>query len=816
MSKNTDRKNDDVRGSGTDPDNESVQTVCPYCGCGCAMKLEIEKGKIVKATGVKGHPVSDGFMCIKGKTVHEFVHHPERLTQPQIRGNGNFFKDTTWDKALEYMASELQRIKKVYGPNAISFLTSSRCTTEENYLLNKFAAAVIGTNNIDSCARLCHSTTGAALAQNLGSGVMTNSIDCIDKSDCIIIFGSNTLSSHPLVGTRMIQARKKNGTKIIVVDPRRTSIAKKADIHLQLKPGTDTALINSIMRVILEEGLEDIDFIRKRTRGFEYLTKIIRRFTPEYAAEITGLEKDDIIEAARMYGKAKAGAIYYTMGITQHVTGVENIVNLSNLAMLTGNFGKPGTGVNPLRGQNNVQGSGDVGALPDCHPGYKVIDHENTKALCDNWGVVDLPFKAGITSVEMMESIPEKTRALVIMGENPAMSHPALEETRTGLEQLEFLAVMDIFPTDTTRYANVLLPAASWAEKEGTFTNTERRIQRINKAVNPPGVAKPDWKIICELADAMGMGDLFPYETAEDIFKEITEVVPQYEGITYEKVGNEGVQWPCNKDYPNGKKYLYDKGFFTTDGFGKFFPIEYTPPREKVDEYHDHIMITGRISQHYHGMTMTGRCPTLMKMAPENFIEINPEDAAIQMVKDGDRVTVKSRMGEINVKAVVTEDTMPGHVFVPFNFPEAPVNFLTIPHLDPIGKTPGLKVTPVKVDPVVSGFWDIHPDGVVSQKDNILAVLIYNCMLRFGWTGDKIQIGDDDHKMEFVKEDKEGKTITIELERIECFLDIKAKMKGGSTIKKRLDMDDFVTDTLETRNTKILIKTVHNLIQETQ
>ncbi len=483
--------------------------------------------------------------------------------------------------------------------------------------------------------------------------------------------------------------------------------------------------------------------------------------------------------------------------------------------MLTGNYGKWGTGLNPLRGQNNVQGSGDVGALPDCHPGYRVIDENNTPLLCELWGVDSLPYKSGLTSVEMMESVPEKIRALVVMGENPAISHPALEETRQNLAQLEFLAVIDIFPTETTEYANVIFPAACWAEKDGTFTNTERRVQRIRAAVKAPGVAKPDWEIICALAREMGSEELFLYQNAEDIFNEITKAVPQYGSLSYENIDREGVQWPCNDDFPDGKPFLYDDKFFTTDGQGRFFPIEYTPPREKTDDYHDHIMITGRIAQHFHGMSMTGRSPSLMKQAPESFIELHPEDAAIYMIENGDSIRVSSRMGEVEVKAKVTPDILPGHVFIPFHYPEAPVNFLTIPHLDPIGKTPGLKITPVKLDPVVSGLEELHPEGVVVQKDNILAVLLYNCMFRFGWTGEEINIGHDHHNMTFVKKDFPRKGIKIDLKRIECFLEIKSEIDGNVMYKKRIDMDAFVTDTLETKNTKLLMKIVNMIINQT-
>jgi len=777
------------------------------------MDLEVVGNKIVKVHGKKGHPVSDGFLCQKGRRAHEWVDSPDRLSKPRLR-SGEKFIETDWQTAINHSAKELKRIRDTYGPNSIGFLSSARCTSEENYLMVKFAAAVIGTNNVDSCARLCHSTTAVALAQNLGSGVMTNSIAEAAMSDCLFILGSNTTSSHPLVGTKMMKGKKERGTKIIVVDPRRTDIAKKADIHLQIRPGTDTALVNAMMRVILEEGLEDMEFVKTRTKGFEYLTRIVRRFTPEHSAEICGVDKDDIIAAAKMYGGANVAAIYYTMGITQHPTGVENIVNLSNLAMLTGNFGKEGGGVNPLRGQNNVQGSGDVGALPDCHPGYKVVDEVNTRHLSELWGVDTLPYRAGITSVEMMEAIPEKIRAVVVMGENPALAHPALEETRTALNQLEFLLVMDVVPTDTTKLATVVLPAACWAEKDGTFTNSERRVQRVRRAIPSPGESKADWQIICDLAAAMGKGELFPYQHPSEIFDEIRKAVPQYSGLSYERIDKAGIPWPCNDQYPNGKPYIYDEKFFTEDGLGKFFPIEYTQPREKVDDHHDFIMITGRIPQHYHGMTMTGRCPSLMKLAPEAFIEVNPEDAAINMIEEGDMLRVSSRMGAIEVKARLTDDVKSGHCFVPFHYSDAPVNMLTIPNLDPIGKTPGLKVTPVKLEPVVSGFGEFHPEGVVSQKDNILAVLLYNCMLRYGWTGEKIDLGNDAHNLTFVKVDKPDHKMVLDLERIECFLDIKAHF-GDGNMHKRIDMDDYVSDTLETRNTRQLMKLVYTIIRDT-
>ena len=433
-----------------------VGTVCPYCGAGCGLECEadVDKNRIVNVKGVTEHPVSEGFLCVKGRTSHEWVTHPDRLTKPQKRIKGSKeFIPISWDQAFEEIAEKLLELRKIYGPDSIAFFSSSRCTNEENYLVQKLARTVIGTNNVDNCARLCHSTTGVGLSQNLGSGVMTNSINDIEEADCILIFGANSTEAHPLIGKKVLQARKK-GAFIIVIDPRRTLIAKKADLHLQIMTGTDSALINGFIKAIIDLKLQDSEFIENRTLGYTNLSWTVREFTPKVVEEITGVPQDKFLEAVQRYGKAEKGCICYGMGITQHATGVENTVNLCNLAMLTGNFGRPGTGVNPLRGQNNVQGAGDVGVLPDCFPGYRVIAGASATELSTIWGISTVPSRFGLTSTEAMEAIPEKLRALYIIGENVALTHPMLHEIRSLLQQLDLLVVQDIFPTETTKYAD--------------------------------------------------------------------------------------------------------------------------------------------------------------------------------------------------------------------------------------------------------------------------------------------------------------------------------------------------------------------------
>ncbi len=534
----------------------------------------------------------------------------------------------------------------------------------------------------------------AGLATTLGSGAMTNSLADIEEAEVIFVIGSNTTENHPVFGMKLKRLARYKGTRIIVADPRKIDLTEDAFLYLPIKPGTDIALLNGMMNVILREGLHDEEFIAEHTEGFDEFRKVVEKYTPDYVAEITGVPASDIEQAARLYGSAQRASIIYCMGITQHITGTDNVKSLANLALLCGNVGKPGTGINPLRGQNNVQGACDMGGLPATYPGYQRVDSEDVKKKFeDAWGV-KLSDKVGLTVVEMGHAaLSGDVKAFYVMGENPILSDPDLHHLEEALKNLEFLVVQDIFFTDTCKYAHVVLPAAAYAEKDGTFTNTERRVQRIRKALNPPGEAKNDWWILCEVARRMGYE--MSYRNSEEIFEEIRKVTPQYAGITYKRIDKVGIQWPCpSEDHPGTPILHVGK---IARGKGLFTPIEHRPPAEQPDEEYTFLLTTGRNYYHYHTGTMTRQCMVCNFYVPEPYLEINPDDAADLGLNDGDLVRVSSRRGEIELKVRISERMKRGEVFSTFHFSEARVNLLTGSELDPVSKIPEFKVTAVKV-----------------------------------------------------------------------------------------------------------------------
>jgi len=534
----------------------------------------------------------------------------------------------------------------------------------------------------------------AGLAKSFGSGAMTNSIDEIAGNDLIFVIGSNPTENHPVIGAKMKRAVK-NGTKLIVADPRRIELAEYADIVIQQKPGTDIALLNSLMNVIIEEGLEDRKFIEEHTENYEELKEIVSFYPAEKTEEITGVPADTIREAARLYASQDKSAIYYAMGITQHKSGTENVTSITSLAMLTANVGRRSTGVNPLRGQSNVQGACDLGALANVYPGYQsVTDPEMKDKFEKAWGVEGLSDEEGLTVVEMFRAIDEdKLKALYIMGENPALSDPDQKHIEAALEKVEFLVVQDIFMTETAEYADVVLPAACFAEKNGTFTNTDRRIQKVNKAVEAPGEAKADWEIICELSNKMGYK--MNYNSAEEIMEEISELTPIYGGVHYDRLDKEKIQWPCRDREDKGTQYLHKGGFIR--GKGKFYPSHHIPSVEKTDEEYEFIMMTGRMLYHYHTGTMTRNSQPIDEHVPDAYVEINADDAEKMGIVNGDRVKIASRRGEIETNAEIVETVQSGQIFMPFHFAESPANRLTLDELDPEAKIPELKVTAVKL-----------------------------------------------------------------------------------------------------------------------
>jgi len=675
---------------------EKIPTICPYCGCGCGLYLHVNKGSIVGVSPVRNHPVNKGSLCVKGWSCFEFIQHPDRLRYPLIQENGSF-RQASWDEALKHVAGRLSEIKKVSGPDSIGVLSSAKSTNEENYLMMKFARAVIGTNNIDHCARLCHSSTVGGLAEAFGSGAMTNSIHEIAHARLLFVIGSDTTNQHPMIGKHMLDALD-NGAILIVADPRKTQIADLSHIHLQHRPGTDVALLNSIMYVMITEELVDISFVKRRTENFTAFKNTIMHYSPETAGKITGVPASDIKKVARLYATEKKSMLFYAMGITQHRTGVDNVCSCANLTMLTAHIGLPHTGLNPLRGQNNVQGACDMGALPDNYSGYqKVHDPSSRKKFERAWGT-KLPATQGLTLTEMFDGVLNgNIKALYIMGENPVLSNPNITNTIKALKKIDFLVVQDIFLSETAQYAHVVLPAASFAEKDGTFTNTERRVQKIRPAVKPAGKSKPDWEIISALASEMNY-DMY-YRAAHEIMEEIALLTPIYRGILHHRLdNNQGLQWPCPDIGHPGTPFLHRKKF--AKGLGTFIPVIFSPPAEVPDKDFPLILTTGRTSFHYHTGTMSRRTSSLNRELPECFAEINRKDAESLTIKHMDIVKVSSRRGEITVRACITNDVPEGVVFIPFHFKESAVNLLTNPVLDPSAKIPEYKVCAVKVESV--------------------------------------------------------------------------------------------------------------------
>ncbi len=673
-----------------------TKTVCIYCGVGCGLYLRTRGRKVVGVRGDPENPASGGRLCIKGRFGYQFINHPERLTVPLIKKDGSFV-EATWEEALDLVARRLQEIKERHGPQSIATLASAKCTNEENYLLQKFARTVVRNNNIDHCARLCHASTVTGLAVAFGSGAMTNSISDLKEAKSFLVIGSNTTEQHPIIGLEVRQAVRR-GAHLIVADPRRIDLVKIADLHLQHHPGSDIALLNGLAHIILQEGLENQEFIAARTEGFPAWREAIQSYTPERVSEITGVAVEDLYAAARLYATSKPAAILYAMGITQHICGHQNVLACANLALLSGNIGLPGGGVNPLRGHNNVQGSCDAGALYNSFPGYQPVTDEGARRRFEEaWGV-PLSGQPGLTVVEIFQAASRgEIRAIYIMGENVLLSDPDIGHVREALEAVDFLVVQEIFLSETAQLAHVVLPAASFAEKEGTMTNTERRVQRVRVAIPPVGESRADWEIICQIARRMGGNPAqWSYSHPGEIMGEMARLAPIYGGISYERLEEGSLQWPCpTPDHP-GTSILHVGRF--TRGLGRFTPVEHIPPHEEPDEKYPLVLTTGRILEHWHTGTMSRRVEGIEALVPQERLRINPLDAAKRGLEEGDWALVRSRRGEVKARVEVGEECPPGVVFLTFHFAEAAVNLLTNPALDPIAKIPEFKVCAVQVE----------------------------------------------------------------------------------------------------------------------
>jgi formate dehydrogenase alpha subunit len=590
------------------------------------------------------------------------------------------------------------------GPSAMAAYSSAKATNEDNYLLQKLIRSLFRTNNIDHCTRLCHAGSVVALQMAVGSMAMSNTAAEVVESDVFIVTGSNVTENHPIIALQMKAAVEKHGARLIVVDPRRIEMVNYATLWLPEKPGTDVAVFSAMAHVIIKEGLVNREFVEARTEGYEEFAASMEKFTPEYAETISGVDRHLIVEAARMYATARNAAIYWALGIPEHSHGTANALSLINLALLTGQIGRRGTGLNPLRGQNNVQGASDSGAMPWHYPGYQRVDEEAiARKFEDAWHVEPggLDRELGLTTTEIMGAVGEGgVRSLFIMGENPMMSEPNLNHTREKMEALEFLAAQDLFINESGAFADVFLPATPWAEKDGTFTNTDRRVQLVRQAISPRGQARPDWQILCDLAHriekrlARPSSAYWDYHHPSEVLEEMGKLVPAYAGVKYRRLENEGLQTPVLDDEHPGTPFLFATSF--PRGRGKFHPLEYSPSAEMPDEEYPFILTTGRVLEHWHGGSMT-RHSHLNDLFPRALVEINPTDAASLGVKDGDPVRVSSRRGTLVLRATVTQKTTPGVVFIPFHFYEAAANLLTNDVVDPVAKIPEYKACAVHI-----------------------------------------------------------------------------------------------------------------------
>lgn len=677
-------------------ETQKIPTTCPHCGTGCQMNLLVKNNRLVGVEPIDG-PANKNLLCVKGKFAsYKFVGSGDRLTEPLIKRNG-IFEPASWEEALTLVSSKFNEIKAENGPDALAGFSCSRATNEDNYVFQKMVRAAFGTNNVDNCARVCHSASVHGLAQTLGSGAMTNPIaDITEDVDMILLVGSNPEEAHPVIGAQIRQAIQR-GTQVVVVDPRKINLVKDSALHLQVQAGTNVAFANGMMHVILKEGLADRHFIEERTEGFSDLEKMVADYTPEKVAEICHIHPEDLIQAARMYAKAEKAPIIYCLGVTEHSTGTEGVMSMSNLAMLVGKVGKPGCGVNPLRGQNNVQGACDMGCMPYDFPGYQKVNNPEVIDKFEKAWHVPLNRNTGLTSTKVLPAATAgNVKGLYIFGEDPIVTDPDTGHVRQALESLDFLVVQELFMTETAAYADVVLPGISYAEKDGTFTNTERRVQRVRKAVERRGQAREDYEIFCEVMTRMG----YPcaYESAKEIMEEISAVTPSFGGINYERLEKESLQWPCRSLTDPGTPIMHVGSF--ARGKGLFKAIPYKQAQELPDEEYPYLMSTGRMLYHYNTRAMTGRTEGINQIANHSYIEINAVDAQALGIQEGDKVEVHSRRGKIETYAAVGNRVFPQEVFMTFHFPDGNVNEITNAVFDDIATIPEYKVCAVAIKPV--------------------------------------------------------------------------------------------------------------------
>ena len=701
-----------ARGAGLVEADKSVDSVCPYCGVGCQLTYRVKDNRILRVDGRDG-PANEGRLCVKGRYGFDYVHHRQRLTKPLIRRSDapksadftmnpddplSVFREATWEEALAVATGSLRRIRDEVGPQALSGFGSAKGSNEEAYLFQKLIRTGFRTHNVDHCTRLCHASSVAALLEGLGSGAVSNPVRDVEFAEVVLIIGANPVVNHPVAAT-WIKNAVKAGTRLILADPRRSELARHAAHYLQFKPDTDVALLNAMMHTIVEEGLVNADFVRDRTSGYAELEKNVAGFSPEAMAPLCGIPAETIRTVARLFATSRASMILWGMGISQHVHGTDNARCLIALSLMTGQIGRPGTGLHPLRGQNNVQGASDAGLIPMMYPDYQKVTSPEARAKFERlWGTV-LDDKPGLTVVEIMDAVHEdRIRGMYIMGENPAMSDPDVQHARAALAHLEMLVVQDIFLTETAYLADVVLPASAFPEKTGTFTNTDRLVQLGRQALEPPGDARQDLWIIQQMARGMGLD--WNYAGPHEVFDEMRLAMPSIAGITWQRLEAESsVTYPCVAEGDPGDSVVFTTDFPTASGRGLLVPADIIPAAERPDAEYPMVLITGRQLEHWHTGSMTRRAQVLDAIEPEPVASIHPQDLTDLGARPGDVVTIESRRGRVSLYARADDGIPRGAIFIPFCYYEAAANMLTNPALDPFGKIPEFKYCAIRVRP---------------------------------------------------------------------------------------------------------------------
>jgi len=705
----------DEAGVRTGFEERDVDTLCPYCGVGCQTRVHVKDDRILYVDGRDG-PANNNRLCVKGRFGFDYITHPHRLTKPMIRREDapkaadteidpadpwSHFREATWEEALDAAAAGLKTILDRDGPPALAGFGSAKGSNEEAYLFQKLIRVGFGTNNVDHCTRLCHASSVAALMEGIGSGAVTAPFTSAKDADCIIVIGARPAQNHPVAATFLKNAARQGAT-LIVIDPRRQALSRYATHMLQFKPGQDVALLNAMLYTIVEEELYDRQYVQAQTEGFEALKESIKDFPPETMAEVCGIDAATIREVARIYATSRASIVFWGMGISQSVHGTDNARCLIALALITGQVGRPGTGLHPLRGQNNVQGASDAGLIPLVYPDYRSVEDAAVRAEYEEFWGRQLDPKRGLTVVEIVNAIHEgQIKAMYIMGENPAMSDPDQDHARAALAKLEHLVVQDIFLTETAWHADVVLPASAHAEKTGTFTNTNREVQLGRQVIDPPGDARQDWWLTQEIAKRIGLD--WTYTHPKDVFAEMAEIMPSLANITWQRLEREdSVTYPCDAPDQPGNEIMFGDGFPTQSGRGKIVPTGLVPPDELPDETYPMVLTTGRLLEHWHTGAMTRRASQLDALEPEAVVFLSPNDLGSFGIDPGTFVKVETRRGAIVLKVRQDRDVPDGMVFIPFCFAEAAANLLTNPQLDPIGKIPEFKFCAARVEPVAS------------------------------------------------------------------------------------------------------------------